>query len=208
MTRTMPLPGTRRARGRTAVGAALAAALIALTLGTAPLAAQGIHVATLAGAYIPGSEWREIRSGAERVRIERAGSLALGLNLELGSLRGSLGYVTGSRISEEGVAGDIGDGSLLTAALDLVIRPLPRLLVQPYLFGGPGLVREEYSFDAGRFTGFPRDESRFALHLGAGADLMLGRLGVAAELADWISRPDAGGTQHDVFMMVGLKVRL
>jgi hypothetical protein len=210
MTRTMPLPGTRRARGRKAAGAALAAALITLTLGAAPGAAQaqGIHITPLAGIYVPGSEWREIQSGAERVRVERDGSLALGLNLELGSLRGSLGYVTGGRISEEGVAGDIGDGSLLTAALDLVIRPLPRLLVQPYLFAGPGLVREQYSFDAGRFSGFPRDESHFALHLGAGADLMLGRLGVAAELSDWISRPDDGGTQHDVFIMVGLRVRL
>ena len=46
-------------------------------------------------------------------------------------------------------------------------------------------------------------------HGGVGADLMLGNMGVAAELTDFVSKGvDDKWNAHDAFLMVGLKVRL
>src|SRR5690606_12143775 len=128
---------------------------------------------------------------AEQARLDRSGTFGLGLNVELGWLRGSVAYATGASISEEGVdGGDIGDGSVLAVAADVVVRPLPRLLVQPYLLGGVGLKRQDFSYDdEGLGTNpLPSDKTDFALHAGIGADVMLGRIGIMAEITDYITR--------------------
>lgn len=169
--------------------------------------AQGISITPMGGAFFDAGSLRAIRGEADQARIDRSGTFALGLNLEMGGLRGSVAYATGSTISEEGVEGDIGDGTLLAAAVDLVIRPIPRVLLQPYLVAGGGLVREEFSFRDERFDGFPRDETSLAAHVGLGADLMFGKLGIAAEVADWISRPSSS-MQHSVFLLVGVRLGL
>lgn len=193
-----------------AMSGAVIAGVLALT--AAPAAAQ-IYITPAAGVFIPASDLEDLEGQAEATRLSRSGTLGLGINLELGWLRGSVAYATGATISEEGVTGedDIGDGSVLAVAADLIVRPLPRLLVQPYLLGGVGLKRQDFSYneDAGGTNPLPSDLTDFALHAGLGADVMLGRFGIMAEITDYITRnEDSTFGQHDAFAMVGLRVRL
>jgi len=190
-------------------GFVLGAAALMLTAGTA--AGQGVSITPQLGVYIPASDFYELRDEADQIRLEKEGTLGLGLAVELGWLRGSIAYATGATLNERGVSGreNIGEGSVLTAAADLVIRPLPRLLVQPYLLGGIGLKNADYDADGGIGEAFPEDETEVAAHVGLGADLMLGRIGILAEFTDFISRdPDGDWGVHDAFAMVGLKFRL
>lgn len=194
---------------RTMFGVVLAGLLV---LPAAPAAAQ-IYITPAAGVFIPASDLEDLEGQAEATRLSRSGTLGLGVNLELGWLRGSVAYATGATISDEGVTGEdeIGDGSVLAVAADLIVRPLPRLLVQPYLLGGVGLKRQDFSYnDDGVGTNpLPSDKTDFALHAGLGADVMLGRIGIMAEVTDYITRnEDSTFGQHDAFAMVGLRVRL
>lgn len=194
----------------TTVVTALAAGLIGIP--AAPAAAQ-IYITPALGVFIPASDLEDLEGQADQTRLDRSGTLGLGLNIELGWLRGSIAYATGATISDEGVTGeeDIGDGSVLAAAADIVIRPLPRLLVQPYLLGGVGLKRQDFSFDDdGVGTNpLPSDQSDLALHVGIGADVMLGGIGIMAEISDYITRnEDETFGQHDAFALVGLRIRL
>jgi hypothetical protein len=170
-----------------------------------------IYITPAAGVFIPASDLEDLEGQAEATRLSRSGTLGLGVNLELGWLRGSVAYATGATISDEGVTGDddIGDGSVLAVAADLILRPLPRLLVQPYLLAGVGLKRQDYSYDGVGTNPLPDELTDFALHAGLGADVMLGRFGVMAEITDYITRnDDSTFGQHDAFAMVGLRVRL
>lgn len=173
--------------------------------------AQGITISPTIGAHIPASDFSELRAQADTLRVERDGTFALGLNVELGWLRGSVAYASGAKLTEEGVEGQIGEGSLLTAAADVVLRPIPRLvIVQPYLIGGIGIKNTSYDFDDdGVRDAFPDDETDTALHFGVGADVMLGGIGIMAEVTDYLSK-DAEGDwgAHDAFAMVGVKLRL
>ena len=187
-------------------------AALAVALGTQSAAAQ-IYVTPALGAYIPASDLQDLQNQAEQTRLEREGTLGLGLNLDMGWLRGSVAYATGATISEEGVQNEneIGDGSVLTVAADLVVRPLPRLLVQPYLLGGLGLKRTDYSFNEEGTSANPLPEGKrdLALHVGLGADLMLGGIGIMAEVSDYVTRnEDDSWGQHDMFALIGLRVRL
>lgn len=188
------------------------AAAVAL-LASADAHAQGIVLSPTIGAYIPASDFDELRDEADELRAEKEGTLALGLNLELGWLRGSLAYASGATIKRNGIAGeeDIGEGTLLTAAADVVLRPIPRLLiVQPYLLGGVGLRNSSYDADDNGLTNpFPEDDTDLALHVGLGADVMLGGIGLVAEITDFISKnPDGDWSTHDAFAMIGLRFRL
>jgi opacity protein-like surface antigen len=194
---------------RTLFGVVLAGLFVLLAT---PAAAQ-IYITPAAGVFIPASDLEDLEGQAEATRLSRSGTLGLGVNLELGWLRGSVAYATGATISDEGVTGEdeIGDGSVLAVAADLIVRPLPRLLVQPYLLGGVGLKRQDFSYnDDGVGTNpLPSDKTDFALHAGLGADVMLGRIGIMAEVTDYITRnEDSTFGQHDAFAMVGLRVRL
>jgi len=174
-------------------------------------AAQGAALIPQMGTYIPASSFYELRDQANDIRLEKEGTLGLGLAVELGWLRGSIAYATGATLNERGVSDrhDIGDGSVLAAAADLVIRPLPRFVVQPYLLGGVGVKDANYRANSDFSGVFPKDETRLAAHIGAGADLMLGPVGVIAEVTDFISRnPDDKWKVHDAFAMIGLKFRL
>jgi len=174
-------------------------------------AGQGVAIIPQMGTYMPASDFYELRDQANDIRLEKKGTLGLGLAVELGWLRGSIAYASGARLTEHGVSGgqDIGDGSVLAAAADLVIRPLPRFVIQPYLLGGVGLKDASYDANSGFDGVFPKDETRLAAHIGAGADLMLGPIGVLAEITDFISRnPENSWKVHDAFAMVGLKFRL
>jgi hypothetical protein len=188
---------------------AAAAALIPATAN-----AQGITVTPSVGVYIPASDVYQLRDDAEQIfSVDKEGTFALGLNVELGMLRGSIAYASGAQLNQRGVSNNdaIGDGKLLAVAGDLVLRPIPRLIIiQPYLIAGAGLRREDYSYDDdGVSNALPKDKSDFALHAGIGADVMLGRIGVVAELTDFITKNEEDDwDQHDAFAFVGLKLRL
>ncbi|MEX1184138.1 MAG: outer membrane beta-barrel protein [Gemmatimonadota bacterium] len=189
--------------------------VIAVALLAAPTGAhaQGIHVTPAIGVFIPASDLQGVQAGAEDLRGSREGTLGLGLNIEAGWLRGSLAYASGASVSLEdgGTEGEVGDGSVLAVAADIVVRPLPRLLVQPYLLGGIGFKRQDYSYDdegAGS-NPFTEEQRDVALHVGIGGDVMLGGLGVMAEITDYITRTeDDDWGQHDAFLLVGLRFRL
>lgn len=184
-------------------------ALAALALGAQAASAQ-IQITPSIGAYIPASDLKDLRSQADEARLEREGTLGLGLNVQFGSLRGSIAYATGATITEDGVddQDEIGEGSVLAVAADFVVRPLPRIIVQPYLLGGAGFKREDYSYnDEGVSTNIlPEDNRELTLHFGVGADLMLGSIGIMAEVTDFLSKDqeDSWG-RHDAFAFVGLK---
>lgn len=192
----------------TAAVVALAGGL--LGLGAGDVSAQ-VAITPQIGAYIPGGSFQEVREGATNVERERQATMGLGLSVEMGWLRGSLAYATGAKIDESGVQDrqEIGKGSVLNAAADIVLRPLPRLLVQPYLLGGVGLKNTSYEINEGVTNAFPDGGTELAAHVGLGADLMLGGIGIVAEISDFISRDtsDKWGV-HDAFAMVGLKLKL
>jgi hypothetical protein len=193
-------------RGKYAV---LAAAIMIAAPSTA--SAQ-IYITPAAGAWIPASDLQDLRNEAEQRRLERQGSLGLGLNIEAGWFRGSIAYASGATITDGGVRNgdDLGDGSVLALAGDIVLRPLPRLLVQPYGLVGAGLKRQDYSYsrDGIGSNPLPADRRDLALHAGIGADLMIGGIGIMAEVTDYITRQDGNFGQHDAFVLVGLRLRL
>src|SRR5689334_4308982 len=141
-------------------------------------AASGqIWITPMIGGYVPATDVNQIGGSAENLAKTREGTLSLGLNLDLGPLRGTLAYASGTTIKNAS-SQEIGKGNVLAAAADLVIRPLPRILVQPYLLAGAG--KKFYRYDASATLGSGVDKEAFALHGGVGADLSLGKLGVVA----------------------------
>jgi hypothetical protein len=189
-----------------------AAAAAILFAGLPEGAAAQIHITPAFGAYIPASDLRDLRDETDQRRLSREGTLGLGLNVDARWLRGSIAYASGATINDSGVQNrdEVGDGSVLAVAADIVLRPLPRLLVQPYLLGGLGLKRVDYSYSQqGLSNPLPADQREVALHAGVGADLMLGRIGIMAEITDYITRHDDGGFgQHDAFAFIGLRFRI
>lgn len=190
---------------------AFAVAFGLVSSGATDVSAQ--TVTPLIGAYVPASSFGELRSGATTTEFKREATLGLGANIDFGMLRISGAYATGATISQDdGVTGEdeIGDGSVLAIAADLVFRPLPRLIIlQPYIFGGAGLKNQSYSFDNGVSVSDFRDESDLTGHVGVGLDLSLGPLNLVAEVSDFISQNnDDDWKTHDAFAMVGLKFRL
>lgn len=162
------------------------------------------------GVYVPGNSFESVRAGADSVSVAKEGTLALGLNLEFGWLRGSLAYASAAKLNRSGTSGDVGTGKLLAVAGDVVLRPIPRLLVvQPYLIGGAGLRRADYDYKSDGLTNaFPKSDSDFALHAGVGADVMLGPIGVAAEITDFISKnTENKWNNHDAFGFVGVRLK-
>lgn len=175
--------------------------------------AQGISVTPSVGVYIPASDLYDLRDEAQQITVDKEGSFAMGLNVEMGMLRGSLAYASGAQLNERGVQNreNIGEGKLLAVAGDVVLRPIPRLIIiQPYLIAGAGLRREDYSYEQdGISDALPKEQSDFAFHAGIGADVMLGKLGVVAELTDFITKDEEDKwDQHDAFAFVGLKLKL
>ena len=167
-----------------------------------------LGITPLVGGYIPGGSFKDVETGASDIAVKRDGKLALGLNLDIGALRGSLAYASGTTIKNADRE-EIGTGNVLAVAADLVIRPLPRIIVQPYVLGGVGLKNLSYDRESGITNAFPKNARELSLHAGIGADAMLGPIGVVAELTDFISRDakDKWGV-HDAFLMAGIKLRL
>ena len=179
-------------------------------LAVIPAAAHAQTITPQIGVYIPGNSVDSLRTAAKTVRVQREGTLALGLNIDLGVLRGSIAYATAAKLNDKTSTNtDVGKGKLIAAAADLVIRPIPRLIViQPYLLAGAGVRRADYSYDTSGFDAFPKNDTDLALHAGVGADIMLGPVGVSAEVTDFISKDTADKwKQHDAFGFAGLRLK-
>ncbi|HTE46765.1 MAG TPA: hypothetical protein VK636_16045 [Gemmatimonadaceae bacterium] len=170
-----------------------------------PLHAQ-ISITPMLGGYIPASDIHQVSGNAQNIAKTREGTLSLGANIDFGMLRASGAYASGTTIKNANKQ-DIGKGSVGALAADLVIRPLPRILVQPYLLAGAG--EKFYHYDQSTTLLSGGNTNNFAFHGGLGADMMLGSVGVAAELTDFLSKGvDDKWNVHDAFLMVGLKLRL
>jgi hypothetical protein len=77
-------------------------------------------------------------------------------------------------------------------------------VLQPYLLAGAGVKR---------YSGEGDDQSKFTGHVGAGADLKLGPIGLLAEINDYISSFEDETTgdsklQNDVFISLGFRIGL
>lgn len=188
--------------------------LASLALGAAPaVLAQHANLTINGGSYRQGGNFMTLKDNAKVVDLAAKSTFALGANLELRSIRFTAAYVTGSTIGEHGIEGadQIGEGTLLAAAADIVVRPLPRILVQPYILGGVGLKRNGYSFNNDETADlYPelQPTTDLALHWGIGADLMLGGVGVMTEFNDFVTFNDKKFGRHDAFAVVGLRLRL
>ena len=193
--------------------ALVAACMTGMAAPTAPASAQLLEVNPRVGLYAPLTDLGDAGSTASAIFAERSGALALGLGVELGFLpiRANLDYVTGAEVNEQGV-GEATDATMLAVSADFIFRPLPRLIIiEPYLFAGAGL--RQYDFDpADPNVSELEDASDPAIHLGGGAELMLGPLNLNAEIGDYISwyeiQNDETDMQHDLFVSIGLVLGL
>lgn len=189
----------------------------------APAAAQApgidLKLNPRVGLYVPLTDLGEASTTAGTIVTEKSGSLALGLGAELGlavlpvNIRANVDYVTGSEVNTEGVTADPTQTTMLVVSGDLILRPLPKIiLVQPYVFAGGGL--RQYNFDVeNQTTTALEDASDPTIHLGGGLDLTLGPLALNAEVGDYISwfEFQAGADaemQHDMFVTVGIVLGL
>jgi len=171
-----------------------------------PIAHAQVSITPMVGGYVPASDVNQISGSASNIAKTRDGTLSLGADIDFGLLRGTLAYASGTTIKNASRQ-DIGKGSVLATTADLVIRPLPRIFVQPYLVAGAGEKFYKYEDSPTLLSG--GDRKAFALHGGLGADLMLGSIGVVAELTDFVSKgADDKWNVHDAFLMAGLKLRL
>lgn len=179
---------------------------VALVTAFAPVAEAQVTITPMVGGYIPASDIHQVQSGAQNVAKTRDGTLSLGANIDFGALRGTVAYASGTTIKNASKE-EIGKGSVLATTADLVIRPLPRILVQPYFVAGAGEKFYRYDETASLLSG--GNTHAFGWHGGIGADVMLGSIGVAGELTDFVSKGvDDKWNVHDAFLMVGLKLRL
>lgn len=180
------------------------AALFALTPVVAR--AQSTNITPLIGGYVPAGDWVELKTGAEGVANRREGTRSQGLNVEFGSFRASLAYASGMNI-KDATRQNVGTGKVFGYAGDFVVRPVMRMLVQPYILGGVG--EKFYKFDQASIIPPDFDTRRFAFHGGVGVDVMLGSIGIAAEVTDFVSKGERQNWNvHDGFAMVGLRLRL
>lgn len=210
------------------------APLLALLI-SGPAAAQvpGLEVQLVpkVGFYSPAADLEAAATAAGEIVDERGGSLALGLALDFGvplsslDVRIGFDYVTASEFTYADTTGaDVeanGEQTMLVIAGDVILRPIPKLLIlQPYLLAGAGVKRYDFSFaeaaegETDVDEAFPEDATDFTVHAGIGVDVGIGPVALVAELSDyvsWYQTPDvAEGThiQHDLFIMAGVRVAL
>jgi len=180
------------------------------TLAPAAPALAQLHITPTVGAYHPGTD--PIDLGGDGVRLLRGRTLGLGVNIEAGFLRGTIAYASGATITGDGLGteGDLGEGTLLAMTAGIALRPLPRLLgFQPYALLGGGVKRFDYSWNDSRFDDLlPSGDREFVLQYGAGADLMMGGLGLIAEVYDMVAPELDDSRRHDTFVQLGLRFRL
>lgn len=165
------------------------------------------------GAYLPGVDGLgDISSGVDSVLNGTEATLVLGGTLQLGSPDGPANVrfsgvkTTSSAVGSRGLdTGDAGRRDFLAVTGDLVLRPIPRFLLQPYVLGGGGARRLAPAGDSGSTSW------EFVARVGAGLDVRIGTRGVlvSAEVVDYLSGlTGEGGTEHDAMALVGLGIPL
>jgi hypothetical protein len=175
----------------------------ALLIAVAPLARAQVAITPMVGGYVPASDVNQVAGSASNIAKTRDGTLSLGADVDFGMFRLSGAYATGTTIKNASRQ-DIGKGSVLATTADVVIRPLPRIFVQPYLVAGAG--EKFYKYDESPTLLSGGNRNAFAVHGGLGADLTLGSVGVVTELTDFVSKgADNKWNVHDAFLMAGLK---
>lgn len=202
-----------------------ATAFLALAAFTAPVRAQTFRVIPQVGVFVNARDLPapDIQLFL-RDRSDRSSKLALGLAVEtelsglpLGARVGAL-YGAESDVPVRGVVcieapcRSVRAGTFALTGDLLLDLPSPGGL-RPFLLGGVGLERWSVDHEVG-VGSFVESETRFAGHLGAGAELGLGSAGLRLELDDYITGgadedgPSIGGPQarHDLFVMLGVSL--
>jgi hypothetical protein len=96
--------------------------------------------------------------------------------------------------------------TLLTG--DVVVRPIPRIGVQPYVIGGLGARRLSFR-DHGEALEAPQWTT--AAQIGVGLDLRLGNMTLGVEVVDYLTGltgESDDGLRHDAFAFLTLGVPL
>jgi hypothetical protein len=186
------------------------------------LAQGGLRILPQVGLYAPLTDLTAVTDSGENLfeAGKKSSTVALGLAVEVGSLRAQMAYATASDVPIGGVGCTNCDArsTLLTATVGVVVRPLPQILfVNPYFVLGAGFKR--YDFDPGDLTenggwsSVLKDQTQFAGQIGAGIELTLLGLAPRIELSAYLSRFEPGegpeGTeesdfQTDLFMMLAI----
>ena len=207
---------------------ALAGALLLPVAAGAQVPGFDLELVPKVGFYAPAADLEAARDAAGEIVEQRGGGLAIGVALDVGvpgapvSFRLGGDYVTSSEFTYRESGGELestGEQTMLALAGDLVLRPLPRLIVvQPYLLAGAGVKRYDFSFSRpdGETTidqAFPDSQTDFTVHAGLGLDLGIGPIALVAEVSDYVSWYEAEGAdesalQNDLFIMAGLRVGL
>jgi hypothetical protein len=186
-------------------------AAVVLIAGGRPAFAQipgiDVHLGARAGLFSPLGKIGEDSSGRETTVSP---GLAFGASVEFDiplspiNVRANVDAAMGRSIEVEGQEVPGSEVDIIAITGDLVFRPLPRVIFQPYLLAGAGIKR--YTLEGG-----PEPETDFTGHLGVGGDLKLGALSVFGEVSDYISKFDGvpdSHLQNDVFVMVGFRIGL
>jgi hypothetical protein len=151
--------------------------------------------------------------GGSQAALSYGGSIAFGsrdgrINFRLTGLS-----ATGAVFSTtEGFDSDgrVAPNTLLLLTGDLVIRPVPRLLVQPYAIGGVGV--EYHSFEpSGGVDNTQNADSGLgpSVQIGLGADVRLANMTLGFEVVDYISGVVSdGGLHHGAFVLAGIGIPL
>lgn len=188
---------------------AVAFAVLGLLAGwSTELRAQAFSLVPSAGVYFQASSFREIEGEVDDIRVEQEATLGFALGVEYGVFRATAAYASGATLNRHGVDNgqELGEGDVLAVTGGVVLRPLGETAIQPYLLGGAGVKRTEFSFDDVTLANlFPGAETDFAVQLGVGLAFMVGRLGLVVEANDFVSLNGDSGP-HDVFVTVGLRL--
>jgi hypothetical protein len=188
--------------------------------------AQGIRLSPSVGLYVPIADLGDVQGVSGAVDFgKKESTFAYGLALDFGATGGlgfrvSGAYATSSDVPVRGVGCTTCEARNTVLALTgaVVLRPIPPLaLFQPYFLAGAGV--KTYDFDGDRLDDdgldiFVGDQSKFTGQLGAGLALNpRGRIGIFAELSDYISGfdfegDDSGDLQNDFFFNVGISLGL
>jgi len=144
-------------------------------------------------------------SFAYGLTVDFSGASTVGFRVT--GLYGSDSEVPVGGIGCEGSACDV-RSTLLALSATAVLRPFgANVPLRPYLLGGAGLKRYDFSFDSDSpVKDAFDDDSHASAVLGLGFDWNLGILTGTLELADHISGAilEDGDRQHDFFLTLGL----
>jgi hypothetical protein len=206
-----------RATIRTAALAALSTAFLAT-----PAAAQ-IRLIPQVGLYQPFSKLPSAGAGFDE--LKKKASFAFGAAIEFGqpdkvSFRVNVLHATDSEVPVEGTGlgctSDCARSTVSSATATLILRGPNIILVQPYLIGGGGVKRYDYTLENLQNEGVRtllNDQNQLTGHLGLGAEVNLGVLRLVGEVSDLLSSYDDGQNtsesdrlQHDMFVTVGLVI--